>query len=150
METLKPSEITINQMNLKVLLHYQDIPILVRPCKLFVEVTLFKSGDVQLLQKSTGRLLLTARSLFLTCYPWVFVHPGTGDVRPTDAGITCLYCVCFQSCYVLDAGMSGVFVWTGRKAPLELKKGVWNSVLVSPEVKTNHGCHQTIIIFLAF
>ena len=31
---------------------------------------------------------------FVTCYPWVFYNQPLADVRSTDAGIQCLYCVC--------------------------------------------------------
>ena len=47
--------------------------------------------NVALICKSHGSLLYLAYSL--TCYPWVFVQPGTGNVWLTGAGIKCLYCI---------------------------------------------------------
>ena len=46
--------------------------------------------NVGLICKLRGSLMCLA--YFLTCYPWVFVQPGTADVRSTGAGIKCLYC----------------------------------------------------------
>ena len=42
-----------------------------------------------------------------------------------------LFTVTLQSCYVLDSGFSGIFVWTGKDSSMPFKKKVWKTVNVS-------------------